>query len=72
MRPRGGSDAERKFTWCDRDGLTPRDPLVLKVRAVEDEAPKILARRESLEQVVLDSEVVTFDLTARDDFGDCS
>ena len=44
------------------DGLTPRDPLVLKVHAVEDEAPKIVARRESLEQVVLDSEVVTFDL----------
>jgi hypothetical protein len=62
-------DAERKFTWKDEDGLTPRDPLVLKVRAVEDEAPRIVARRESLEQVVLDSEVVTFDLTASDDFG---
>ena len=49
--------------------LTPRDPFVLKVRAVEDEAPKIVARRESLEQVVLDSEVVTFDLVASDDFG---
>ncbi|HEX8296172.1 MAG TPA: hypothetical protein VF593_07715 [Chthoniobacteraceae bacterium] len=66
---RVGEDAERKFTWRDHDGLTPRDPLVLKVRAVEDEAPRIVARRESLEQVVLDSEVVTFDLTAGDDFG---
>lgn len=63
------ADVERKFTWKDADGLTPRDPLVLKVRAVEDETPKILARRESLEQVVLESEVVTFDLTANDDFG---
>ncbi len=62
-------DAERKLTWRDQDGLTPRDPLVLKVRAVADEAPRIVARRESLEQVVLDSEVVTFDLTASDDFG---
>jgi hypothetical protein len=62
-------NAERKLTWRDEDGLTPRDPLVLKIRAVDDEAPKILARRESLEQVVLDSEVVTFDLTAGDDFG---
>jgi hypothetical protein len=62
-------DGERKFTWKDADGLTPREPLVLKVRAVEDEAPKILARRETQEQVVLDSEVVTFDLTASDDFG---
>jgi hypothetical protein len=63
------ADAERRFVWTDRDGLTPRDPLVLKVRAVEDEAPKIVARRESLEQVVLDSEVVAFDVSASDDFG---
>jgi hypothetical protein len=62
-------DAERKFTWQDRDGLTPRDPLILKIRAVEDEAPKIMARRETLEQVVLESEVLTFDLTSSDDFG---
>ena len=62
-------DAERTFTWKDLDGLTPRDPFVLKVRAVDDEAPKIVARRETLEQVVLDSEVVTFDLVATDDFG---
>ena len=64
-----GADRERKFTWKDQDGLTPRDPLVLKVRALEDDAPRIVARRESLEQVVLDSEVVTFDLAASDDFG---
>ena len=63
------ADAEQKLTWTDRDGLKPRDPLVLKIRAVEDEAPRIVARRESLEQVVLDSEVVTFDVTAGDDFG---
>src|SRR5207248_5046167 len=62
-------DAERKFTWQDRDGLTPRDPLVLKIRAVEDEPPKIMARRETLEQVVLDTEVLSFDLTSTDDFG---
>ncbi|HYF37673.1 MAG TPA: hypothetical protein VD994_20395, partial [Prosthecobacter sp.] len=63
------ADVERKFNWQDIDGLVPREPLVLKVRAVEDEAPKIVARRETLEQVVLDSEVVTFDLAAFDDFG---
>jgi hypothetical protein len=62
-------DTERRLTWRDEDGLTPRDPLVLKIRAVEDEAPRIVARRESLEQVVLDSEVVTFDIAASDDFG---
>ena len=63
------ASADRTFSWKDVDGLSPRDPLVLKVRAVEDEAPSIIARRESLDEVVLDSEVVTVDLTAADDFG---
>lgn len=63
------ADEEKTFNWQDRDGLTPREPLVLKVRAVEDEAPKIVARRETQEQVVLDSEVVTFDVATSDDFG---
>ena len=63
------ADGARRFTWRDRDGLTPREPLVLHVQAVDDEPPRISVRRDSLEQVVLDSEVVTFDLTATDDFG---
>lgn len=63
------ASSESKLNWKDRDGLTPREPLVLKVNAVEDEAPKIVARRESQEQVVLDSEVVAFDVSAQDDFG---
>jgi hypothetical protein len=62
-------DIERKFTWKDKDGLTPREPLTLDVRAVDDEPPAIMASRESNEEVVLDSEVVTFDGEATDDFG---
>ena len=62
-------DAARRFTWRDRDGLTPREPLVLHVRATEDEPPRVAVRRDSPEQIVLDTEVVTFDLTASDDFG---
>jgi hypothetical protein len=60
---------ETQFTWKDHDGLTPREPLVLKVNAVEDDAPRIAAKRETMEQVVLDTEVVTFDLNSNDDFG---
>ena len=63
------ADVDRQFVWKDHDGLTPREALMLKVKAVEDAPPTIVARRDSLEQVVLDSEVVTFDLTAMDDFG---
>jgi hypothetical protein len=63
------SDLDRKFNWQDSDGLSPREPLTLKVRAVDDEAPHVVARRETQEEVVLDSEVVNFDLTGTDDFG---
>ena len=57
------------FTWKDSLGLTALVPLVLNVQTAEDNAPKIVARRETLEQVVLDSEVVVFDVTTSDDFG---
>ena len=63
------ADVDRQFEWKDQDGLTPHDPFVLKVKAVADDPPTIVARRDSQEEVVLDSEVVTFALTATDDFG---
>ncbi len=63
------ADTEKHVMWQDRDGLTPREPLVLKINAIEDEAPRLAARRETQEQVVLDSEVVAFDLDVQDDFG---
>ena len=63
------ADAEKHVMWQDRDGLTPREPLVLKINAIEDESPRLAARRETQEQVVLDSEVVVFDLDVQDDFG---
>ncbi len=62
-------DAEKRVMWKDLDGLTPREPLVLKINAIEDEAPRLAARRETQEQVVLDSEVVVFDVDVQDDFG---
>lgn len=62
-------DGERVFLWEDADGLSAREPLRLKVRAVDDSAPEVVARREALEQVVLETEVVSFDLEVRDDFG---
>lgn len=63
------ADTEKRVMWRDRDGLTPLEPLVLRIRAVKDEPPRLAARRETLEQVVLDSEVVVFDVNVQDDFG---
>lgn len=63
------ADTEKRMMWEDRDGLTPREPLVLRINAIADEAPRLAARRETPEQVVLDSEVVAFDVNIEDDFG---
>lgn len=63
------ADTEKHVMWQDRDGLTPREPLVLRINAIADEAPRLAARRETPEQVVLDSEVVAFDVNIEDDFG---
>ena len=62
-------DVDLTFNWKDHDGLTPREPLVLKVKAADDQPPAIVARPDSLDEVVLDSDVVTFHLTATDDYG---
>lgn len=63
------TSSESRLHWQDQDGLTPREPLILKIHAAEDEAPRITARRETVEQVVLDSEVVLFEVDAQDDYG---
>ncbi len=63
------ADVEKRVMWQDRDGLTPREPLVLRINAIADEAPRLAAKRETPEQVVLDSEVVAFDVNIEDDFG---
>lgn len=62
-------DKDVVFTWTDGLGLTSRVPLILNVKAVEDAPAQLVARRETMEQVVLESEVVVFDVNASDDFG---
>jgi hypothetical protein len=58
-----------EMSWVDQDGLTAREPLRLKVLPVSDQVPNVIARRDTQEQVFLDTEVVTFDIDASDDFG---
>ncbi|MEY2599311.1 MAG: hypothetical protein RLZZ142_1570, partial [Verrucomicrobiota bacterium] len=57
------------LSWKDSDGLSPKDPLLLRIQAIEDEPPRISARREALETVILESEVLRFELSSSDDFG---
>lgn len=63
------ADSDPRIEWMDTEGLTPREPLTLHIRAVDDEPPRINAKRTSEEPVVLESEVLTFDIETTDDFG---
>lgn len=59
----------RLLDWEDIHGLTPKEPLKLRINAVDDTAPDVVAKKLTREQVVLEDEVVNFDISAGDDFG---
>jgi len=58
-----------EVSWEDIHGLEAKNPLELRVTPVEDKAPDVFARQVTTERVVLVDEVVSFDLSAADDFG---
>ena len=57
------------FRWKDELGLTSKDAFSLKINAVDDAAPTVNFQQDEPQQVVLTSDVITFDLQSRDDFG---
>ena len=57
------------ISWEDIHGLKAKSPLELHITPVEDSAPDIFANQTTTERVVLQDEVVTFDISASDDFG---
>lgn len=59
----------RIFTWRDVHGLEAKSPLELNIKPVEDEAPDIFASQVGTKRVVLEDEVVNFDISVNDDFG---
>ncbi|TLD71169.1 hypothetical protein FEM03_09695 [Phragmitibacter flavus] len=60
---------QHQLTWRDQHGLTPREPLTLTLNPTEDQPPKVNARRDSNEQVILETETITLDLNINDDYG---
>jgi hypothetical protein len=58
-----------ELEWRDAHGLSGRKPFVLDVLAAEDEPPSLICENLPRKAIVLDSELVTFQLKARDDFG---
>src|SRR5439155_25380296 len=79
VEPRGASlispqtvvDGNRQieFRWQDQFGLGGKDPFVLAINGVVDEAPSVACDGLPTRKVVLDSEQLSFKVTARDDFG---
>lgn len=63
------SSRQHRILWVDTLGLSPRNPIDLRIEAIEDASPTISAQRDSTRQVVLETEVLSFDLSAEDDFG---
>ncbi|MHC4875873.1 MAG: hypothetical protein ACYTGL_05195 [Planctomycetota bacterium] len=61
--------SKHRFSWEDVHGLTAREPFELKVLARDDEAPTLTARKLSDGQILLEDEVLSFELAVTDDFG---
>ncbi|MEM7603263.1 MAG: hypothetical protein AAF357_17860, partial [Verrucomicrobiota bacterium] len=59
----------QSITWKDIHGLTAKSPLSLEMTPVEDREPDVFARQLTKERIILASEVVSFDVSAADDFG---
>lgn len=67
LRP--GDGISRTFTWKDVHGLEAKTPLELTLASVPDEAPELFAHQVESKRMVLEDEVVSFDVNADDDFG---
>ena len=64
-----GTKTQVRLTWWDRFGLATREPQVLRIEALDDEAPTVGFNKLKNNQVILSSEVITFEIHAKDDFG---
>ncbi|MEZ5941991.1 MAG: hypothetical protein R3C18_11405 [Planctomycetaceae bacterium] len=62
-------ETEVKLEWKDSLGLTSLEPFDLTIRSSDDEAPSLVCEGLPRQKVLLDSEVLTFQIRARDDFG---
>ena len=60
---------ELVIEWRDEFGLAGKEPFNLMVKAHDDEAPTLSCENLPRKRVVLDSEQLTFQVKARDDFG---
>jgi hypothetical protein len=62
-------DQRVEFQWRDEYGLSAKEPFGLSIDATDDEAPTLIVEDLPRLRVLLDSEQLTFNVHARDDFG---
>jgi len=55
--------------WKDELGLSSREPFPINIRATDDMEPQVSCIQDDIQQVVLSTDVITFSLSANDDFG---
>ena len=60
---------EVRLAWRDSLGLAAREPQVLIIKAREDGPPTVGFNKLKNNQVLLDTEVLAFEMLAQDDFG---
>ncbi len=60
---------EMQLTWRDRFGLTAKAPQVLQFDLEDDATPTVAIKNLKNNQVVVSSEVLSFEIQAGDDFG---
>jgi hypothetical protein len=60
---------EVSLEWRDEHGLAGREPFQITLSARPDEAPSLAAEGLPRQKVLLDSETLSFQVRARDDFG---
>ena len=58
-----------RLRWQDRFGLATREPQVLQIEALDDEAPTVGFNKLKNNQVILSNEVIAFEIQVGDDFG---
>ncbi|MDF1843998.1 MAG: hypothetical protein P1U77_21550 [Rubripirellula sp.] len=57
------------LNWEDEYGLQGQEPLELLIDVVDDESPTLVCENLPRRKILLDSEVISFRVRARDDFG---
>src|SRR5262249_5524530 len=64
-------DESRKLVlaWQDENGLTGAAPFTITINARQDESPSLASEGLPRQKVVLDSETLSFQVRAKDDFG---